>query len=169
MIRRLRGLLILSFSIHSSLLRLRTTDYLTQCPSGNETIKKRIVYCRVSTRGQQQHLEHQIACMREHFPDHEVVRDIGSGQDSRGFWNSRCVELSKKLWLHTETELQDSDSNWLTGSYNDVAHDSWFSIQRLEVSKRNSSTTSSHLCTYSRPSRMDQARKEEEEETKDAN
>jgi hypothetical protein len=51
MIRRLRGLLILSFSIHSSLLRLRTTDYLTQCPSGNETIKKRIVYYRVSIRG----------------------------------------------------------------------------------------------------------------------
>ena len=67
-----------------------------QCPSGNETIKKRIVYCRVSTRGQQQHLEHQIAYMREHFPDHEVVRDIGSGLNWKRPGLKRILELAMR-------------------------------------------------------------------------
>ena len=47
---------------------------------GDSNIKrKRLVYCRVSTRGQQDDLERQIQYMRDRFPDHQIIRDIGSG------------------------------------------------------------------------------------------
>ena len=43
----------------------------------SEAIK--LAYCRVSSPKQRDDLERQVAHMREHFPNHEVVKDIGSG------------------------------------------------------------------------------------------
>ncbi len=39
----------------------------------------RIIYARVSSRGQQDELESQIAYLRNRYPNHELIQDIGSG------------------------------------------------------------------------------------------
>lgn len=41
--------------------------------------KRRIVYCRVSSGKQKDDLARQISCMADQYPEHEIVRDIGSG------------------------------------------------------------------------------------------
>lgn len=46
---------------------------------GGDGGKRRVCYCRVSSRKQKDDLERQIAKMRSLFPDHEIVSDIGSG------------------------------------------------------------------------------------------
>ena len=38
-----------------------------------------ICYCRVSSYKQRDDLERQVAFMRQHYPQYEVIRDIGSG------------------------------------------------------------------------------------------
>lgn len=42
-------------------------------------IKKRICYCRVSSKKQKDDLTRQVEYMKNKFPDHEVITDIGSG------------------------------------------------------------------------------------------
>jgi excisionase family DNA binding protein len=39
---------------------------------------KTVCYCRVSTRGQKDDLDRQVAFMRERYPEAEIVTDIGS-------------------------------------------------------------------------------------------
>lgn len=46
---------------------------------GDDGDRRRVCYCRVSSRKQKDDLERQIAKMRSLFPDHEIVTDIGSG------------------------------------------------------------------------------------------
>lgn len=41
--------------------------------------KRKVAYCRVSSRKQQEDLVRQIDFFREQYPDYEVVSDIGSG------------------------------------------------------------------------------------------
>ncbi len=41
--------------------------------------RKRICYCRVSSAKQKDDLQRQIDCMQREFPEHEVIKDIGSG------------------------------------------------------------------------------------------
>lgn len=41
--------------------------------------RKRIIYCRVSSKKQQQDLERQVEFLRKKLPDFEVIKDIGSG------------------------------------------------------------------------------------------
>jgi predicted site-specific integrase-resolvase len=41
--------------------------------------KKRIAYVRVSTHGQRDDLKRQIKYMKEYYPNHIIVEDIGSG------------------------------------------------------------------------------------------
>lgn len=38
-----------------------------------------VCYCRVSSAGQRDDLERQVAFMSKHFPGHRIIRDIGSG------------------------------------------------------------------------------------------
>jgi predicted site-specific integrase-resolvase len=46
----------------------------------NTTIKRlKICYCRVSSQGQKDDLQRQISFMRDHFPNHTIMSDIGSG------------------------------------------------------------------------------------------
>lgn len=47
---------------------------------GNADIaRKRICYCRVSSAKQRDDLARQIAFMRDKFPEHDIVSDVGSG------------------------------------------------------------------------------------------
>jgi len=41
--------------------------------------KEKIAYCRVSSNKQKEDLERQITYMRERFPYHRIIHDIGSG------------------------------------------------------------------------------------------
>lgn len=41
--------------------------------------RQRVVYCRVSSPGQRDDLERQVAFMSQKFPSHRIIRDIGSG------------------------------------------------------------------------------------------
>jgi len=47
--------------------------------AGSKPTSTRYVYCRVSSHKQKDDLERQVAAMASKFPDHEVVRDVGSG------------------------------------------------------------------------------------------
>ena len=54
---------------------------------GSDTIKeeiktserRKICYCRVSTRNQKDDLERQVLFLKEKYPDYEIIKDIGSG------------------------------------------------------------------------------------------
>jgi len=45
----------------------------------SKPLRRRVCYCRVSSAGQKEDLERQVAFLRERFPEFEVVKDIGSG------------------------------------------------------------------------------------------
>lgn len=44
-----------------------------------ETPKRRVCYCRVSSVGQSNDLKRQVSFMRDKYPDHDIITDIGSG------------------------------------------------------------------------------------------
>lgn len=48
-----------------------------------ETIKRKICYCRVSSKKQSEDLERQKKQMKELYPDHELIWDIGSGLNEK--------------------------------------------------------------------------------------
>src|ERR1700691_1613860 len=45
----------------------------------NANGRSKIVYCRVSSRNQKDDLQSQTKFMRNQFPNHECIEDIGSG------------------------------------------------------------------------------------------
>ena len=57
--------------------RLYDVSSLSQDDEPTERIK--VCYCRVSTHGQKDDLQRQIAYMSEKYPDHEIITDVGSG------------------------------------------------------------------------------------------
>lgn len=63
---------------------------LSSLPPGFSTIKpdeqqqssssgERFIYARVSSSKQREDLERQVSCLQQQFPQHKVIRDIGSG------------------------------------------------------------------------------------------
>ena len=42
-------------------------------------IRRKICYCRVSSRKQKENLENQIEVMKNKYPNYEIISDIGSG------------------------------------------------------------------------------------------
>jgi len=45
--------------------------------------KRRVCYCRVSTRSQKDDLERQVKFFEQEYPEYEIVKDIGSGLNSK--------------------------------------------------------------------------------------
>ena len=43
------------------------------------TVRRSICYARVSSRGQKDDLQRQVLYLQNHFPNHELIQDIGSG------------------------------------------------------------------------------------------
>lgn len=56
---------------------------------------------------------------------------IGKGKDYYPFWNNQTMDLSKKLWLPIETDLQDSVSNLSIGYWKKMEQNSWFSMMKF--------------------------------------
>jgi len=55
----------------------RLYDVSSFLASGKE--RRKVIYCRVSSRNQKPDLESQIQYLRERYPNHELIEDIGSG------------------------------------------------------------------------------------------
>ena len=51
---------------------------------------------------------------------------ISNEKDCGPYWNERCAELSSRLWLPTETALQDSGARSSSLLYSSPAENSWF-------------------------------------------
>lgn len=64
----------------------------------------------------------------------EVVSTLKE-KDFSPFWNQYIQEMSKKLWLCTRTDSQDSDPNWLNGSLKKENVNSWFTPITTETNK----------------------------------
>jgi predicted site-specific integrase-resolvase len=58
-------------------------DYIKKRETGSQSESKdellNVCYCRVSSSGQKDDLQRQIAYMQERFPTHRIIQDIGSG------------------------------------------------------------------------------------------
>src|SRR5215469_18247018 len=58
---------------------------LSSFPKYNEFLltenKQKICYCRVSTHSQKEDLERQVQFFKREYPNHKIVKDIGSGLD----------------------------------------------------------------------------------------
>jgi len=61
--------------------RFLRTDVLSLLPSDKQPIPKQrnICYCRVSTPSQKEDLERQVEYFSGKYPNHEIIKDIGSG------------------------------------------------------------------------------------------
>ena len=62
--------------------RYDVNSFICNQPSASKPIdtnRERYAYCRVSTRGQQDDLERQIRFIQDNYPDHKIIKDIGSG------------------------------------------------------------------------------------------
>ena len=92
---------------------------------------------------------------------------------SKPFWNEFTKELSKKLWLPTEIDCVDMDSNLLNSSSRRLIQNSWFSvrIQNSRIPRENLQTIFSQSVTTSLPKRMEceQPKTEEKENKKKPN
>ena len=55
--------------------------------------RKKIIYARVSSNGQQQDLEQQITYLRTRYPGHELIQDIGSGLNFKRKGLTALLEL----------------------------------------------------------------------------
>src|ERR1700686_1962907 len=56
---------------------------LSSFPKYNEFLlnenKQKICYCRVSTPSQKEDLERQIQFFKREYPNHKIIKDVGSG------------------------------------------------------------------------------------------
>jgi len=61
--------------------RFLLSDIISKIPEKRQpTLKKRrICYCRVSTRSQKEDLERQVRYFQNKFPHYEIIKDFGSG------------------------------------------------------------------------------------------
>jgi predicted site-specific integrase-resolvase len=60
----------------------------------NDTNKKQICYCRVSTPGQKDDLERQVTMMKNLYPNYEIIKDIGSGINFKRKGLLRIIDLA---------------------------------------------------------------------------
>lgn len=58
--------------------------------------KKRICYCRVSTHGQKDDLDRQVDYMKNKYPEHDIVTDIGSGINFKRKGLKEIIDLAVK-------------------------------------------------------------------------
>jgi predicted site-specific integrase-resolvase len=56
--------------------------------------KYRICYCRVSSKKQEKDLQRQIKLMQKKYPDHMIIRDIGSGLNMNRKGLKKILEMA---------------------------------------------------------------------------
>jgi predicted site-specific integrase-resolvase len=55
----------------------------TELEPGSKSTKRKICYCRVSGPSQREDLGRQVSFFRERYPSYEIIKDIGSGLNSK--------------------------------------------------------------------------------------
>ena len=61
----------------------------------NDNIEKiNICYCRVSSKKQEKDLKKQIELMEKKYPDHEIIKDIGSGLNFNRKGLKKLIEMA---------------------------------------------------------------------------
>lgn len=99
---------------------------------GGDGGKRRVCYCRVSSRKQKDDLERQVAKMRTSSQTMKssatsAADSTSEGRDLRPFWNQHYAEISRKLWSPTVTDCAASVSSSSNGLSGRTAERSWFS------------------------------------------
>lgn len=116
----------------TALLQLTSTSVPTQTSQASRVVERIFKRPREGTDSESSMLESPRPTKRTTLNDRSphsnsliqsIESYVTSDQDSttkeRGFkpfWNSQCAEISKSLWLPTETDLHDSGSSSLSGS-----------------------------------------------------
>ncbi|AOM63513.1 putative resolvase [Heterosigma akashiwo virus 01] len=62
--------------------------------------KEKIIYCRVSSKKQSEHLEHQIEFCKQYYPDHTVITGISSGIN----FNRKGIQTVLESAMHGDLE-----------------------------------------------------------------
>ena len=62
----------------------------------DKTVKKKICYCRVSSRKQNNDLERQINLMQLNYPNYEIISDIGSGLNFKRKGLEKIIDMAIK-------------------------------------------------------------------------
>ncbi len=75
--------------------RLYNLDkYLRENNMIEQKDKKKICYCRVSSKKQKKDLDRQVALMKKKYPDHEIIKDIGSGLNMERNGLKNIIEMA---------------------------------------------------------------------------
>ena len=86
--------------------------------------KKKIAYCRVSSKKQADDLERQKNFLIMSWLQTLALGLIGKEKDLKPFWNQQCLEISQNLWLPTEIDYVDSALNLSSGSLKGIMSNS---------------------------------------------
>ena len=78
-----------------------------------------------------------------------AAESTSSEKDYKPFWNEQCGEISSKLWLPTETDLQDSGLTLSASLSKKMVENSWFSARIHSRPNKNSRKTCSISFTSS--------------------
>ena len=71
--------LVSSFKTKGGHRRYSKASIISKLSNVSEIPQRKICYCRVSSASQKKDLERQVKFFRRKYPEHEIVRDIGSG------------------------------------------------------------------------------------------
>lgn len=77
-------------------------NYLDSINVGVKNPKRvNVCYCRVSTNGQKDDLNRQIKYMKNKYPSHELIKDIGSGINFKRPGLQKIIEMAIKGEIET--------------------------------------------------------------------
>jgi len=93
--------------------------------------KEDYIYARVSSPKQKEDLERQIKILKEVYPSHKIIKDIGSGLNFKRQGLRTLLDriYQEKLWSCTKTDCQDLHQDSWSTSLNKLALNSWFTVQ----------------------------------------
>ncbi len=121
----------------------------------NEKQRRKICYCRVSTRSQKEDLERQVQFFQGEYPGYEIIKDIGSGLNSKrkGF-NSILDsgikgDLEEVVVTHRDRFCRFDFDIFERIIQEYSGEKSWFSIKQKLPLKKNLSTTCSQSLRFS--------------------
>lgn len=76
-----------------SISKYNLGKYLDDNKLSIDNNKRNICYCRVSSQKQSEDLKRQVEIMKEKYPNHEIITDIGSGLNLKREGLKKIIEL----------------------------------------------------------------------------
>ena len=84
---------------HIYFIPSKINQFNKQFQNNQVNIKQNVIYCRVSSFKQKDDLERQCSFLASKFPDHKLVKDIGSGLNYKRRGLLKILEMSNKQQL----------------------------------------------------------------------